>query len=251
MVNAQSVDFRSHARFLDQRQAPAGFTDRIYSAFRTGFKRQLWPHPRLYAPFGFWQQRRWLFRKDYDILVDGFSRSANTFASVALGLCAPGAVVLCHRHMPVYIIQALRDRKPVCLLIREPRAAIASWIIYSGWDFTTAIEDYISYYEPLVKYRDACVIAEFQQVTQQFPEVVMTLNRRYSLDYQIPSFDEAFKERVYEGVGEFGWARDPMTISLPSAERERLLVEVHRLLDGKRFAARLAHAQALYALFTR
>lgn len=250
-IFAVSENYRAHASYLDLRAEPTRGLRRIYLGFRRALKRQLWSHPRLFWPAGLILQKRWLFDRNYDVLIDGFSRSANTYGSVALRLCYPHGVVICHRHMPVYVIQALRDRKPVCLLIREPRAAIASWIIYSGWDFDTAIDDYIAYYEPLMAYRDKLLVVEFNQVTREFPAVVQALNHKYGLNCIVPVQDDVFIERIYEGVRGFDWARNPMTISLPSPERKRLLEQVQVLLRRERFASQLLRAQQLYEFFTK
>src|SRR4051812_27088209 len=66
-------------------------------------KNLAWRHPRLLRPFAYSLARvptpngnrvrvvrRAYIRRDYDLLVDGYWRSANSFASVAFRLSQPG-----------------------------------------------------------------------------------------------------------------------------------------------------------------
>jgi hypothetical protein len=136
------------------------------------------------------------------------------------------------------------------LLIREPRAAIASWILYSRWNVEYAIEGYIAYYSPLVRYRDEVVVAEFDQVINDYSTVLATLKSRYDLNIKVAEIDDAFKAKVFEGIRSFPWGIDPMRISLPTRERGEALILVQTILREERFQKQLAKAKKIYEYFT-
>lgn len=223
--------------------------DFLKDSVRVVLKRALYPRPGLFWPVCCMLHRRWFFNNDYDLLVDGFPRSANTFVVSAFRASSRGIKLLCHRHIPTYVIHACRIGKPVCLLIREPEAAIASWAIYSRVSLDFAINMYINYYESLVLYRDDALVVSFEQAVHRFPNVVRALNQKFGSDFSIPVYDETFERKVLERVRTFPWAADPLTVSLPTRERSRLLAVVHERLQAPRYRDRLERAAELYRHF--
>ena len=65
-----------------------------------------------------------------ELVIDGYTRSASTFAVYAFQLCQDEPVRLAHhRHAPAQLIAAARRSIPALLLIREPQGAILSQLI--------------------------------------------------------------------------------------------------------------------------
>jgi len=226
-------------------------------------RRILWPHPNAYIlatfglkrranavfPFHYSLRRRALFSDNYDLLVDGFKRSANTYASVAFRLSQPNLRVRCHCHNPMYVIQSVRWGKPVCVLVRNPVAAISSFVIHSRRNFSSAIEDYIDYYRTLIPYRRNILIVSFDQVTNDFRGVVRAVNSRYGIGLKLPEINEEFKNKIFEGIQSLPWGHDPLTVSMPNPERSRLLTEANFILKASIYKERIQLAQTLYDIF--
>jgi len=221
-----------------------------------------WKHPELvwllpynkvaagWGPGAF--RLRELCQKNYDLLVDGYPRSANSYFAMAVRVASPGLSVRCHCHKPTHVIQAVRDKKPACVLIREPVDAISSSVIHFRWTMAQAVEIYINYYELLKPYKNHFVVATFEQATKNVPEVFAVVNAKFGIAVPIPVDDHVFRDTVKSKVRELSWGHDPFWVSLPSHERTPLLQLVKsRLLGNERLSERLAYAQLLYDTFTQ
>jgi hypothetical protein len=120
-----------------------------------------------------------------ELVIDGFTRSATTFAVYAFQLAQDSPVRLAHHlHAPAQLIEAARRGIPAVALIREPRGAILSQLIQEP-DVTLpdALFAYARFYERLMPYRSSFVIGEFRQVTGEFGAVIRQLNERFGTDF--------------------------------------------------------------------
>ena len=116
-----------------------------------------------------------------ELVIDGYTRSATTFAVYAFQLSQARPVRLAHHlHAPAQLIEAARRGVPALALIREPRGAILSQLTREpGVALRDALVAYSRFYEHLLPYRDSLVAGEFEQVTHDFGTVVRELNRRF------------------------------------------------------------------------
>jgi len=221
----------------------------------------IWKRPELVwlAPFARASKNAksipWVLRdlclSNYDLIVDGYPRSGNSFLAMALRVVHPELAVRCHCHKPTHIIQALRHKKPTCVIIREPIDAIASAIVHFRWSLAQAIEVYINYYKVLLPYRARLVVAPFHTIISDLPKVFTAINSRFGTSLRPPLFDQAFQERVFNEVRALNWGHDPLWVSLPSSERMPHLSEIKQRLTAQSYAPRLGKAQALYQLFVQ
>jgi len=120
-----------------------------------------------------------------ELVIDGFTRSATTFAVYAFQLAQDSAVRLAHHlHAPAQLIEAARRGIPAVALIREPRGAILSQLIQEpDVALPDALFAYARFYERLMPYRPGFVIGEFRQVTEDFGAVIRELNKRFGTDF--------------------------------------------------------------------
>lgn len=120
-----------------------------------------------------------------ELVIDGFTRSATTFAVYALQLAQDRPVRLAHHlHAPAQLIEAARRGIPTVALIRDPRGAILSQLIREPYvALRDALFAYSRFYEHLMPYRQSFVIGEFRQVTQDFGAVIRQLNKRFGTNF--------------------------------------------------------------------
>jgi hypothetical protein len=120
-----------------------------------------------------------------ELVIDGYTRSATTFAVYALQLSQETPVRLAHHlHAPAQLIEAARRGIPALLLIREPQGAILSQLIREpGVTLGDALVAYSRFYTCLLPYRDNFVVGEFEQVTHEFGRVVRRLNARFGTSF--------------------------------------------------------------------
>ena len=128
---------------------------------------------------------------DTELVIDGFTRSATTFAVYAFQLSQDKPIRLAHHlHAPAQLIEAARRGIPTVVLIRKPQGAILSQLIREpDVALRDAILAYSRFYEHLLPYLKSFVIGEFRQVTHEFGEVIRQLNARFDTDFAefIPS----------------------------------------------------------------
>jgi hypothetical protein len=145
-------------------------------------------HPALYLPFA---RHKYpgpspaVISSGTELVIDGYTRSATTFAVYAFQLCQQRPVRLAHHlHAPAQLIAAARSGIPALLLIREPQGAILSQLIREpGVTLPDALAAYSRFYACLVPYLDSFVIGEFEHVTNDFGTVIRRLNERFGTSF--------------------------------------------------------------------
>jgi hypothetical protein len=125
-----------------------------------------------------------LTSRSTDLVVDGYLRSANSFAYHAFRGVNPDARVAHHLHSPLQISRAARYAVPAILLIREPGDAIASAIVQAPkLGGRTALREWIDFYRAVWPLRDHFVIGCFDEVTGDFAKVVQRINRSFGTSF--------------------------------------------------------------------
>ena len=141
-------------------------------------------YPRAYL---FLARRRYGSRvlgPDTDIVIEGFPRSANTFAVTAFELAQERPVTVAHHlHAAAHVVRAAQARVPVIVLVRAPEDAIASVVARKPSLDPAAAAAYLRFYEGVAGVLDACVVAEFRQVVDDFGGVIERTNRAYGTTF--------------------------------------------------------------------
>jgi hypothetical protein len=145
-------------------------------------------HPRLYLPFA---RRKYpgpspeVISSATEFVIDGYTRSASTFAVYALQLAQPAPVRLAHHlHAPAQLVAAARAGIPALVVIREPQGAILSQLIREpDVAMRDALAGYARFYECLFRWRDSFVVADFDEVTKDFGAVTRRVNERFGTTF--------------------------------------------------------------------
>jgi hypothetical protein len=122
-----------------------------------------------------------------ELVIDGYTRCASTFAVYALQLAQPVPVRLAHHlHAPAQLVAAVRAGVPALAVIREPREAILSQLVREpDVALRDALVAYARFYRRLLPCRDRLVVADFEEVTRDFGVVTRRVNDRFGT-----AFDE-------------------------------------------------------------
>jgi hypothetical protein len=240
-------------------------------------------HPWPYLPFA---RRRYpgpsprVVDDRTEVVIDGYTRSASTFAVHAFQVAQPVPVQLAHHlHAPAQLLEAARRGLPTILVIRHPRGALLSQVVREpGVDLLDAIWAYSRFHECLDACRGSFVVADFDQVTHDFGSVVERLNARFGTSYGV--YDGGEEQRtwcrrlvaqrdslspvllgfesgdvslaeVQEHVLSLPPASSDAPTWMPSADRERAKDALVAAWDHPRTAAARSRAEAVYARFTR
>lgn len=122
---------------------------------------------------------------DTELVIDGYTRSATTFAVYAFQLSQDKPVRLAHHlHAPAQLIRAAQTHVPALLLIREPQGAVLSQLVREpDVALRDALVAYCRFYACLLPYQDAFVVGEFEDVTGDFGSVIRRINARFGTEF--------------------------------------------------------------------
>jgi hypothetical protein len=220
-----------------------------------------------------------------ELVIEGFPRSANTFAAVAFQVAQPRPVRLAHHlHAQSQVTWALQAGIPALVVIREPSAAAASVVTRSPHlTLSDVLSAYARFYESLLPHRDACVLGLFDSVTTDFGAVIRELNARADTHFEPFEHNDVNTADVYglielrtsqpalaRAVDRFtsgaltrqaldavrrqtrpGQARVPEhRVARPSALRADRLAALAEKIRSPEFAAEYGRARAVFSAFT-
>lgn len=123
---------------------------------------------------------RRVVRPGDDILIDGFPRSANTFATDAFKQAQGKALKIAnHMHSPAQFILAKRYAVPALLVIRQPEQAVSSLVVYGDAGPLDGLERYIRFHEIVSGASDGYLVAPFEEVISDFGKTIERLNLKF------------------------------------------------------------------------
>jgi hypothetical protein len=198
---------------------------------------------------------------DKQLVIEGFPRSGNTFARRAF-LMAQGerfdkTRISVHFHVPAQVVRAARWQIPTLVLIRKPKDAVLSFVIRDPISVDLALKYYISFYRTVEKYRDAYVLGLFEEVTEDFGQVIKRINDKFGTTFSLFRHDEENVSKVFAGMETrarkvYG-DETPLLerkVARPSAARERIKHEIEYDLDNPKRKKLIAEAEAVYNRLT-
>jgi hypothetical protein len=160
-------------------------------------------HPAVYLPLA---RRRYpgpsptVVDDRTELVVDGYMRSANTFAVYALQLAQRRPVRLAHHlHAPAQLLEAVRRGVPALALIREPEGVILSQVQWEpGVSMHAALTTYARFYSQLLPVATRLVIGEFSEMTDNPGAVIARANERFGTALDLPSSTPEYRRRCFE-----------------------------------------------------
>src|ERR687894_3001040 len=190
------------------------------------------------------------------LVIEGFPRSGNSFARVAFNRAQREKVRIAHGlHVPAQVIRAARWRIPTLVLIRRPRDAVLSFAIRDPISVDQALKYYLSFYETVEEYRDAYVLGLFEEVTEDYGQVIERINERFGTTFSPFLHDEENVGRVFARMEKnsrkrYGEARWETKFSAPSDLKESMKHEIGHELEDPGRTRLIAEAEAVYYRLT-
>jgi len=119
--------------------------------------------------------------EETELVIDGFTRAASTFAVVAFQLAQERPVRVGHHlHAPSQIIRAVRLGVPTLLTVRSPEDTVLSLVIREPYvSIAQGLTAYARFHERVLPYRADIVVADFPEVTAHLDRVIGRVNGRY------------------------------------------------------------------------
>jgi len=202
--------------------------------------------------------RKLVVTKHTEIVIEGFPRSANTFAVAAFCFAQGRPVRIArHLHAPAQVIAAVQIGIPTLVLIRHPRDAVASLLIRAPHiSVKQALKDYIRFYRSILPYRDKYVVGRFEEVTTDFGQVIQRINAHFGTNFRTFKHTEENIKKVFRIVEEMdkqdtglSYVKEE-TVARPSPKRERLKKSIQEKLNTPRAKKLLLEAEELYRILT-
>ena len=121
---------------------------------------------------------------DSGICIEGFPRSANSYAVVAFRLANPDVKIAHHLHVPAQLLQAVKWNIPAVFLIRAPLEAVSSFMVFqSSQNADLYLKAYIRFYKVLKKVHTSLVVVPFETIVQQFDVLIQKVNRKFGAEF--------------------------------------------------------------------
>jgi hypothetical protein len=157
-------------------------------------------HPRLYLPIARLKYPDAVLSAESELLIEGFTRSAVTFATIAFQLAQRKPVRVAHTlHAPGHVVDAVRRGVPSLVIIREPEETVLSAVVREPYvTLDRALAAYIRFYARLHPIRWGIVVAEFDAVVHDFGSVIRAVNDRYGTRFGEFEQTEDNVKRCYE-----------------------------------------------------
>ena len=193
------------------------------------------------------------------LVIEGFPRSGNSFARRAFVMAQnerSGKIRIAHHlHVPAQVVLAARWQIPTLVLIRRPRDAVLSFAVWNPISLDQALRYYISFYETVEKYRDAYVLGLFEEVTEDFGQVIKRVNDKFGTTYSLFRHDEENVGKVFADIEtyarkKYGGTLSERKIHRPSTVKERIKHEIEGDLENPKRKKLIAEAEAVYDRLT-
>lgn len=194
---------------------------------------------------------------DTQLVMEGFPRSANSFARVAFNRAQSERVRIANGlHVPAQVIRAARWRIPTLVLIRKPKDAVLSFAIRDPISVDQALRYYLSFYETVEEYRESYVLGLFEEVTEDFGQVIRRINHRFGTTFSVFRHDERNVDAVFARIERNSRRRFGETLlenkaSRPFAAREKLKRDVEYELEDPKRKELISRAETVYDRLTR
>lgn len=201
--------------------------------------------------------RSLMVKKDTEIVIEGFPRSANTFAVAAFNLAQERPVRIArHLHAPAQVIAAVRMKIPTLVLIRQPKDAVISLLVREPHiSVEQALKDYIRFYSSILSYKKKYVTAHFEEVTQAFDRVIERVNRQFGTNFKLFQYTKENLKKCFQSVEQMDkedtrlpYVRE-RSVARPSEERKALRAAFEKKFENPRVKDLLLKAENLYNQF--
>ena len=217
-------------------------------------------YPLIYFPLTYLGDRGGaIVNKNTDIVIEGFPRSANTFAVNAFRLAQDKKLNIAHhKHSVAQIIRAIYLNIPTLLLIRNPQDAVCSFIIREPCiSIKKALQYYLDFYQQLVAYQDNLVIAKFETVTTDYAQVIREVNLKFNTKFQVFNNTEYNVKKCFQSMEKYSKNKSKngkiieTMIPRPSIERKEATEGLKNKIFSSEFNQLRSQAEQIYCLLLK
>jgi hypothetical protein len=178
--------------------------------------------------------------EDTEVVIDGFTRSASTFAVMAFQLSQDRPVrVARHLHAVAQFAEAAKRALPTILTIRDPESTVLSAVAQEPHlMIEQVLRSYGRFYLRIAPFCSRFVVTDFAQVTKDFGMVIRRLNQKFGTHFREFEHTEANVRQCFDLIEE-RWRRTAALEDFQSGfigldELQRALDQVRREMPQRR-----------------
>lgn len=122
-----------------------------------------------------------------NLIIEGFPRSANTYAKYAAEYSlGPGVRLAGHAHSAALVAEGAKLGLPAIVLVREPDATVASLHQFmDGVPLRNCYRAYARFHSTVLKVAESVQISSFESILSDFGGQVGRLNERFGTSFSI------------------------------------------------------------------
>jgi hypothetical protein len=189
-------------------------------------------------------------RPDTEIVIEGFGRSASSFAVAALELAQSRPVRSAHHtHAAAQVVKAARLGLPTLLIVKRPEeVALSHMVRHPGLPAATILRAWIRFHETVAPWAGRIEVVGLDELDRDYPAIVARLNERFGTTFAVPPSTPDYADRVRREMWQrhLHQERPDLHFGLPTEERQRAKQALRGRLDDPALAPLLARARRLY-----
>jgi hypothetical protein len=197
-----------------------------------------------------------MIQKNTQLVIEGFPRSASTFALTAFLFAQKERVLISHHmHAPAQVMIAATRGLPTLVIIRKPMDAVLSWVIKYPYKSTAqALEYYSRYYQAIFPFRDKFMLATFEEVTSDFGKVIAKINYKFATNFRLFDHTEENERKCFSIMSKIrvklidGVDIPEAHMHFPSAYRDNLKLLVKDHVMCSKYRSLMSEAEAKYQM---
>jgi hypothetical protein len=222
-------------------------------AFKTVLASRAKTMPIVFRPIAWMREdhKRTMVRRDSDIVIEGYWRCGNHFATYAFIQSQPAPVKVAHHfHAPAQLHLAARWNVPALLLVREPIEAVASATVFLEHDDPRPLLDFYNvFHESLRTIKDRLIVSDFPTTINDFSSVIRRVNERFGRQFALYRGTDEEESQLRDSIRREhrkNMQGNPATLPLPSAAKERRKLPIIDRIMSEANSRALKQAQSLY-----
>lgn len=201
--------------------------------------------------------RKVLISAQTEVVIEGFPRSANTFAVAAFEFAQGRKVSIArHTHAPAQIIASVQRKLPTIVLLRKPYDAVTSLVVREPRiTLALALKRYIWFYKTILAYKHGYVVACFDEVVSDYSKTINRLNIKFGVCFKLFEHNHDNVQRVFgiienmERKDAGGMLRETH-VARPSSIRNEIKVNLSKDINNNFFKKLLMECNLLYNEFS-
>jgi hypothetical protein len=188
---------------------------------------------------------------DTELVIEGFGRSASSYAVVCLELAQDRPVrSVHHTHASAQVVKAARLHVPTLVIVKKPDdVAISHMVRHPGLSARTILRSWIRFHRGVADMANDVLVISVEELDTDYGGAIRRLNAKFGTSFVPPPKTAAFDARVQEEMWQrhVHQGRPSLHFGRPTAERQAAKEALRHTLAAPELAQIRREADELYA----